>query len=288
MKNGKRVGKPRQKNKQSNSKKTIRNETFASNLKQTRINRGITQATLAGWLGVETSTVSAWEQGTNFPSIEMLLLIPDVLDCDLDYLIGRLPEQKHDVQLVKDMTGLSTKTINLLIKSKKLSEWSKDPENQKETQGLIFTYPKYLYYERLSLGEMISKIIENKYSNEMVDNLENLIFTDRFYAYWLRNAREEFNPNKRMLEPMVNFGFDVVTEDSYFSSLQYKTSMIFSKILDDITNKRNSFTLEEIKKLLDINDDEEAREILMYQEKSRQRRKRMSKKSERSEDHADT
>lgn len=288
MENGKRAGKPRQKNKQSNSKKTIRNETFASNLKQTRIIRGITQATLAGWLGVETSTVSAWEQGTNFPSIEMLLLIPDALNCDLDYLIGRISEQTHEIHLIKERTGLSSKTINMLIESKKMSEWLKDPEHQKESPYLKLTYPKYLYYEKLSLGEMISKIVEDKHSDEMIDNLEKLIFTDRFYAYWLRNARDGFDPNKRTLEPMVNLGFDAVTEDSYFSSLQYKTSMIFSMILDDITNKRESFTLEEIKKMLDIDDDQEAREILWCQEKMRQKRKKLSKKAERSEDHADT
>lgn len=268
------------------TKKEVRNKVFIERLKIARTSRGLTQEQLAGILGKSTGTISAWEQGTNLPESEILFQLPEVLNCDLDYLIGRIDEQTHDVQLINDRTGLSTKTINLLMASKKLSVWSKKMDNQKEPQGQTFSnYPAYLYYERLSLGDILSKIIENRYADELMDNLEKLIFTDRFYAYWMRNARTDSNwtaesPDEKYNseEPSVNIGFETVTEKTYFDLIQYKATMLFSKVLDDITDRKESFTLEDIKRFMNVEDDKEAREILRYLELHRQARKHKKRK----------
>ena len=243
-------------------KKEVRNQAFIKMLKEARCRNNMTQAQLAEKLEVETATVSAWEQGNNFPNIDTLLKLPEILKCDLDYLIGRLPpdEPTHEIQLIHNRTGLSVESIIQLLESKKLSDWSKDPNNWKETKGVYFgDIPAYLFYKRLSTGEILSKILDNERADELLKYLEDLIFPDRFYSSLFRNSRMDTYET-----PTLHVGFETVTEESHFNSLQYRTTMIFSKILDDMTHQ--DLDLEDIKRITGVMDDSIAREYLRYRE----------------------
>lgn len=64
-------------------------EFFGERLKSVRKNKRLTQLGLATRLDVSKGTVSAYEQGLSYPSIETLVKICDILDTSSDYLLGR-------------------------------------------------------------------------------------------------------------------------------------------------------------------------------------------------------
>ena len=63
-------------------------EHFSDRLKAIRKNKNITQAELAQRLNIVTGTVSSYEQGLKYPSVEVLVKICDVLEISSDYLLG--------------------------------------------------------------------------------------------------------------------------------------------------------------------------------------------------------
>lgn len=49
----------------------------------------MTQQMFADRLDVSLDAVKNWEQGYNYPSVDMLVRIADTFDCDMDFLFGR-------------------------------------------------------------------------------------------------------------------------------------------------------------------------------------------------------
>ncbi len=60
---------------------------IARNIRQQRIQHNLTQTQLAEKLGVTRQTVSSWERGNSFPSLDMLERLASVLGTDLDQLL---------------------------------------------------------------------------------------------------------------------------------------------------------------------------------------------------------
>lgn len=63
-------------------------------IKQIRESRGIKQQDIADSLGVNWRTYGSWERGERPLSVDMACKIADILDCSLDYLVGR--DVRHD------------------------------------------------------------------------------------------------------------------------------------------------------------------------------------------------
>lgn len=63
-------------------------EHFSDRLKATRKSKNLTQADLAHKLNIVTGTVSSYEQGLKYPSIEVLVNICQVLEISADFLLG--------------------------------------------------------------------------------------------------------------------------------------------------------------------------------------------------------
>jgi len=61
---------------------------FGEKLKAVRKSKRLTQLELSKRLGVSKGTVSAYEQGLSYPSIETLVNICDILNISADYLLG--------------------------------------------------------------------------------------------------------------------------------------------------------------------------------------------------------
>lgn len=53
-------------------------------------------------------------RNSSFPKLDVVANMADMLNCDLDYLTGRIDEKTHDVQSVCDYTGLSSETIEAI------------------------------------------------------------------------------------------------------------------------------------------------------------------------------
>lgn len=73
-----------------------------------------TQEQFAEALGVSLDAVRSWEQGYQPPETANLFKIVEKLDCDLDYLTGRIECKTHDLQFIHDQTGLSEEAIKKL------------------------------------------------------------------------------------------------------------------------------------------------------------------------------
>ena len=65
---------------------------FGKRLRQIRLQRNMTQQSLADAIKVELRTYQRYEQGSREPSFTMLLAIADVLKVSTDYLLGRTDE----------------------------------------------------------------------------------------------------------------------------------------------------------------------------------------------------
>jgi len=59
------------------------------NLKISRIKKGLSQSDLAELVGVQTYSISRYETGYQYPSIETLLKLSEVLNVSVDHLLGK-------------------------------------------------------------------------------------------------------------------------------------------------------------------------------------------------------
>ncbi len=69
---------------------------LADNLKRLRTAHGITQETLADFIGVSSQAVSKWERGDGLPDITILPSIANYFDVSLDELLGMEELRKTD------------------------------------------------------------------------------------------------------------------------------------------------------------------------------------------------
>lgn len=72
---------------------------FASNLKELRTSRHLSQEDLAKLAGLRQSNISAWELGRSLPLPDGLCALANALECSVDYLLGR--EREDGIIVVK-------------------------------------------------------------------------------------------------------------------------------------------------------------------------------------------
>ena len=63
---------------------------FADKLQSLRKSKGLSQEELAEKCNVTRQSVSKWETGLGYPETEKLLILCEILDVDLDYLMSCL------------------------------------------------------------------------------------------------------------------------------------------------------------------------------------------------------
>lgn len=85
---------------------------FAYRIRDLRRDANMTGGELGEKMGVSKVTVSAWENGTNYPNQETLNKIADYFNVSLDYLMGRTDEKRpHKLigdNFVATFSGLSS------------------------------------------------------------------------------------------------------------------------------------------------------------------------------------
>jgi len=64
-------------------------ENFSKNLKEVRMQKGLSQKQMAELLGVSYRTYQNYELMTREPKLEILIRIADLYNVSLDYLVGR-------------------------------------------------------------------------------------------------------------------------------------------------------------------------------------------------------
>ena len=96
----------------------VKLRSFGEKLKRIRTKCGLTQDKFADEMNISLDTVKNWEQGYNYPSIDMLVSISEYFKCDLDYLIGQQSMPNKEFTHIADMIGISERAAALLVNAK--------------------------------------------------------------------------------------------------------------------------------------------------------------------------
>ena len=99
----------------------VKLRSFGEKLKRIRTKCGLTQGKFADEMNISLDTVKNWEQGYNYPSIDMLVSISEYFKCDLDYLIGQQSMPNKEFSHIADMIGISERAAALLVNAKEQS-----------------------------------------------------------------------------------------------------------------------------------------------------------------------
>lgn len=105
-------------------------------LRMLRSSRNLTQTRLAELLGINPRVYNRWEQGVSVPHIDTVVKIADILQVNLDELLGRTPVMSKPVmrnpklmQIYQELNHLSDEEqqavivlIDSLIKRAKFNE----------------------------------------------------------------------------------------------------------------------------------------------------------------------
>lgn len=134
--------------------------------------------------GITRQTVSKWEKGEGEITINDLVKLCKIFNCDMGYLLCEYDECKtRDLQYIHDVTGLSEETIRIL------ESWNNTPtlNSSNNKTAIRKFFPTYSFLERLisyphihDLSYLFSRIQreKNKYNNhnsiskEELDSLE--------------------------------------------------------------------------------------------------------------------
>ncbi len=63
---------------------------FKERLKELRIEKNLTQNKLAKLVGMSKMTISHWESGYCEPSIAQLVMLSNLFEVSVDYLVGKI------------------------------------------------------------------------------------------------------------------------------------------------------------------------------------------------------
>ena len=87
---------------------------FSKNLISRRKEKGYTQEQIADFLGVTIKTYRSWEKDT-LPKSTELFNLANVLECDIDYLFGRISHETHIRDYIDTYFSLSHQAFDKLM-----------------------------------------------------------------------------------------------------------------------------------------------------------------------------
>lgn len=102
---------------------------FNTRLRTLRQEKKLTQSELAQEMNVAKTTIAAYEQGKNEPSMSMLIKISDFFNVSIDYLLGNSDGRIISDQELYDRLGLTDEAICSL---EHLSNLSKENKHNKK------------------------------------------------------------------------------------------------------------------------------------------------------------
>lgn len=91
----------------------------SSRLKQLRMEKGLTQAQVAQRIGITRSTLSAYENGTRYPSYDILISLAHFFGVPTDYLLGVDKRRFVDVSGLNEQEVAAIANMVNLLRAKK-------------------------------------------------------------------------------------------------------------------------------------------------------------------------
>lgn len=177
--------------------------------------------------GTIYDTLRKWRQPRSNPTLELLVRICDILECDVDFLLGRIEEHTHTNKYIHEKTGLSEDAINRLRQLKDLQSLFPETQSSKDKFKVI----------NLILSDQ-------KKENELSSLLEYLVSFCRFSispdvnpTYTVdKNGIYHYHPRKSLSKS----GYMYNPLKAHFK-LQDMESMYYLKIWDSIKKLKEMY-----------------------------------------------
>ena len=128
-------------------------------------------------------TIQSWEQGKSEPTASVLSNICDLLECDADYLLGRINEHTHDISDAQKYTGLSSQALEQLHEYRE--NLAVEP-NWQETIDLEEKWGSHKYYQAFALyliDELLVGSEHHKLTAHVLHNLFSKIQEDEIAVH---------------------------------------------------------------------------------------------------------
>lgn len=171
------------------------------------------------------NTLRKWRSPNGNPTLNILVRICDLLECDIDYLLGRIEESTHTIKFIGEKTGLSEDS------QKRLQEIMKTPQDGKE---MIKILDKLIRNPAFSI--FLIKDINRCYSK--FDNLKlaenSLIYKIAKQKHTIKEEIELKNSGDIVYDSFRQHLSDC--HDSYDASL-FRIQGDFGKLIDDLIQK---------------------------------------------------
>lgn len=136
-------------------------------------------------------TVQSWEQGKSTPAADVLCNICDLLDCDADYLLGRINQRTHDIDDAHRYTGLSAEALEQLHEYRENLREYPDPKVLYDMAENWSSHPYFQAYALYLIDELLVGSKSHKLSAGSLDRLFEKMMEDEIAV----------NPNDYTSEP---------------------------------------------------------------------------------------
>ena len=145
-------------------------------INEARTCSGLTLEQVAEKCGVKQyQTVSKWEKANTLPSLAQLLKLCEIFQCDIDYLLGKIPCKTKTATDIMQETGLSEKSISILNSAAKvIREYSRSPVQQ--IQDIVVQSEKVLEY--------VNALITSPDFCRLVSSYHTVQIAKEDYAQW--------------------------------------------------------------------------------------------------------
>lgn len=92
------------------------NNTFATRIKQLRIDNNLTQRDIADKIGITPTGISYWESGNAIPNFETLKKLADFFNVSIDYLTGNENNNNENDVLFRKIGKVDAEKKDLLMR----------------------------------------------------------------------------------------------------------------------------------------------------------------------------
>jgi transcriptional regulator with XRE-family HTH domain len=189
--------------------------TFGEKLYKLRKEKGLSQEALAEKLNTSRQAVSKWENDQGFPETEKLLLLGNIFEVSIDYLLKESSQQSNDINdgyyVSKEMAE------GYLLQERKISKYialgfsllilSAVPYLVFKQEPAIYTF-LIIIIATLGIGMFVSVAVSTDGSKYKILSKEVLMF-DQYYLKELKTRYEQIK-KKYTAVMIVGFCFIVV------------------------------------------------------------------------------
>lgn len=197
---------------------------------------GITQDEITAFLDeagiplTTSETYGKWERGRNFPTVNTVLVLADLLQVDTDYLLGR---QEAHIKELADRTGLSQEAVQKLYYPNFRSPLTHQKVTGIEKAAGVTAEDPYGKEK-----DLLSRLIMNNRFWELleaVSNLERMVHDNHSQLAGLSAGPED------PISLLVALGNDKRVEELELPARRYLIGIMFANLLEELLTAPEPF-----------------------------------------------